>query len=55
MHGLKYLCLKERVDKIVNTIMEKAHTGTSSDGIVVVLPVESIYRIKTKTPVEQSN
>jgi nitrogen regulatory protein P-II 1 len=37
-----------RVEKIVNTIMETAGTGRPGDGIVAVLPVERIYRIRTK-------
>ncbi len=28
--------------------MEAAHTGREGDGIVVVLPVESVYHIRTK-------
>lgn len=41
-----------QTEKIVSTIMDSAHTGISGDGIVVVLPVESIFRIKTKKSIE---
>lgn len=40
-----------RVDSIVRAIMEAAHTGQPGDGIVAVLPVERVYRIRTKAPV----
>jgi nitrogen regulatory protein P-II 1 len=38
----------ERADEVACAIMDEAHTGGAGDGIVVVLPVESIYRIRTK-------
>ena len=38
-----------RVDEIVAAIMEVAHTGTEGDGIVAVLPVEKLYRIRTRS------
>jgi len=37
-----------RADEIARAIMDAAHTGLSGDGIVVVLPVERVYRIRTK-------
>jgi nitrogen regulatory protein P-II 1 len=43
---------KARGDEIAAAIMETAHTGTSGDGIVCVLPVEKIYRIRTKSEVK---
>lgn len=42
---------KSRVDEIVAAILEIAHTGASGDGIVAVLPVEKLYRIRTKSAV----
>ena len=39
---------QERADEVARAIMDAAHTGIAGDGIVVVLPVESIYRIRTK-------
>jgi nitrogen regulatory protein P-II 1 len=45
---LEIYCEASRADEIVNTIIEAAHTGVAGDGIVTVLPVEKIYRIRTK-------
>ena len=38
-----------RVDAIVNAILESAHAGIAGDGMVAVLPVEKLYRIRTRT------
>jgi nitrogen regulatory protein P-II 1 len=35
-----------QVQQIVDAILEAAHTGTAGDGIVSVLPVDSLYRIR---------
>ncbi len=37
-----------RADKVATAIMDAAHTGEDGDGIVAVLPVESVYHIHTK-------
>lgn len=37
-----------QADEVAAAIMEAAHTGREGDGIVVVLPVESVYHIRTK-------
>ncbi len=37
-----------RAEEIASAIMETAHTGQAGDGIVVVIPVESVYRIRTQ-------
>ena len=39
----------EKVDDIAEAIMDAAHVGLSGDGIVAVLPVEKLYRIRTKS------
>ena len=39
---------KLKADEIAEVIMEAAHTGSEGDGIVAVLPVESVYHIRTK-------
>ena len=36
------------VEPTVNAILETAHTGNPGDGIVAVLPVETVYRIRTR-------
>jgi nitrogen regulatory protein P-II 1 len=46
---LEIYCEASRTDEIANTIIEAAHTGVAGDGMVTVLPVEKIYRIRTKT------
>jgi nitrogen regulatory protein P-II 1 len=38
----------DHADEIARAIVEAACTGAPGDGIVVVLPVESIYRIRNK-------
>lgn len=39
------------VDLIVETILDSAHAGAPGDGIVAVLPVERLYRIRSKSEV----
>ncbi|PKN50806.1 MAG: transcriptional regulator [Deltaproteobacteria bacterium HGW-Deltaproteobacteria-13] len=46
---LEIYCEASRADVIVQAIMDTTHTGSTGDGIVVVIPVERMYRIKTKT------
>ena len=46
---IEIYCHPSKVDVIVNGIMEAAHSGLSGDGIVAVIPVENIYRIRTKS------
>ncbi|MEQ9145630.1 MAG: P-II family nitrogen regulator [Parvibaculaceae bacterium] len=41
-----------RVAEIVSAIMHASSTGADDDGIVVVSPVETIYRVADKTQVE---
>ncbi|MDD2581810.1 MAG: P-II family nitrogen regulator [Desulfuromonadaceae bacterium] len=44
-----------KVDEIVAAIMDIAHTGMAGDGIVAVLPVKKLYRIRTKSEVLPKN
>jgi nitrogen regulatory protein P-II 1 len=46
---LEIYCKASRADEIVNAIMDAAQTGLAGDGIVAVIPVEKVYRIRTKT------
>ncbi len=39
---------KKRATEISELIMESAHSGTDGDGIVAVIPVDSVYHIRTK-------
>jgi nitrogen regulatory protein P-II 1 len=40
-----------RVEEIAAAIMEVANTGLEGDGIVAVLPVSKLYRIRTKSEI----
>lgn len=40
---------RDKAESIAEAIMEAAHTGTAGDGIVSVLPVEQVYRIRTQS------
>jgi nitrogen regulatory protein P-II 1 len=39
---------QRRSDEVAAAIMDAAHIGIEGDGIVAVLPVESVYQIRTK-------
>jgi nitrogen regulatory protein P-II 1 len=39
---------RRRATQIAEAIVDAAHTGAPGDGIVVVLPVETVYRIRTR-------
>ena len=46
-----YACIEiftdvAQAEQIVAAIMQVAHTGTAGDGIVAVLPVDALYRIR---------
>jgi len=38
-------------DDIVTAILEAAHSGCAGDGLVAVMPVEKLYRIRTKSEI----
>jgi nitrogen regulatory protein P-II 1 len=42
---------KTKTDEIVSAIMEVAHTGGPGDGMISIIPVEKIFRIRTKSEV----
>ena len=37
-----------QAQRIVDAIMHAAHTGTAGDGIVAILPVQKLYRIRDR-------
>jgi len=41
-----------RAQEVAQGIIDAAHTGKEDDGIVAILPVESLYRIHTKEQME---
>ncbi len=43
---------KNKADAIAGVIMQAAHTGGPGDGIICILPVEKIFRIRTKSEVK---
>lgn len=45
---IEVFIIKSKADEIAEAIIETAHTGVEGDGIVAVLPVESVYHIRTK-------
>ncbi len=42
----------EKVDAIVEAVMESAHVGLAGDGIVAVQAVEKLYRIRTRREIQ---
>ncbi len=42
----------EKVDAIVEAVMESAHVGQAGDGIVAVQSVEKLYRIRTRSEIQ---
>ena len=38
----------DRAEAIAQAIMDAAHSGVEGDGIVAVLPVKQVYRIRTR-------
>jgi nitrogen regulatory protein P-II 1 len=37
-----------RAERVSEAIMDAAYTGEEGDGIIAILPVESVYHIRTK-------
>jgi nitrogen regulatory protein P-II 1 len=46
---IEIFAAREDVDSIVTAITESAHTGFVGDGFIAVLPVESIFLIRTQS------
>lgn len=46
---LEVFTMASNAEKIAQAIMDAAHTGTAGDGLVAILPVEQVYRIRTKS------
>lgn len=46
---LEIYCEASRVEEIAQAIMNTAHTGAAGDGILAIIPVERMYRIRSKT------
>ena len=48
---IEIYCHRNKAEVIVNGIMDQARSGLAGDGIVVVSPLETIYRIRTKSEI----
>lgn len=47
------ICTEEnRAEQIAGVIMDAAHTGSVGDGLVAVLPVHKVFRIRNKALAE---
>ena len=46
---IELFAFHDDANRIVNVIMDATHTGLDTDGVIAVLPVENIYRIKDRT------
>lgn len=42
----------DRVEEIVEAVMEAAHTGAESDGVITVSPIAKMYRIDDRREVQ---
>jgi nitrogen regulatory protein P-II 1 len=42
----------KRAEAVTHTIMSAAHTGLPGDGLIAILPVEKLYRIRTEAAVD---
>lgn len=45
---IEIFATRERADEIARAIVEAAHAGLPGDGLVIVHPVEAVYRIRSK-------
>ena len=44
---LEILISDEHVEKIVSQIRENGRTGYSGDGLIIVSPVDNVYKVRT--------
>jgi nitrogen regulatory protein P-II 1 len=49
---IEIFAARDDVDSIVGAIIESGHTGFAGDGLVAVLPVESVFLIRTQSRCE---
>lgn len=43
---LEVVCLDEKVEEVLDTIQKNAYTGLKGDGVIYVLPVEEVVKIR---------
>jgi len=46
---LEIFCPASEAEAIAQCIIDTAHVGMSSDGMIAILPVEKLYRIRTSS------
>ncbi len=46
---IEIFCPDAEREQIIHCIMDAAHTGQQGDGIIAVLPVEQVWRIRTRS------
>lgn len=51
---IEIFTVEDKINNIVDTIMQIAHTGLEGDGIVAIQPVEKIFRIRTRSEAEST-
>ena len=39
---------EDKAQEVAQAIMDTAHTGNKGDGIVAILPVEALFRVRTR-------
>ena len=45
---IEVVCRGEDVDRLVEAILDAASTGCRGDGLVFVLPVEDVVKVRTR-------
>ncbi len=46
---LEIYVARDQVDHVAAAIIDAAHTGTSGDGIVAILPVHRVFSVRTRS------
>ncbi len=46
---VEIFCEDSEAKDIARCLMDAAHTGESGDGLVAILPVEDVFKVRTKT------
>lgn len=55
MVKLEIVCAENKVERIINDIIDKARTGYKGDGIIVVSPVEQVIKIRNGSKQRSEN
>ncbi|HEX9278850.1 MAG TPA: P-II family nitrogen regulator [Casimicrobiaceae bacterium] len=46
---LEIYVARDQAERIAETVIDAAHTGTSGDGIVAILPVHRVFSVRTRS------